>query len=397
MTQVTLNWNYQQVKKTFYNGNAVDTFNYNEHQVDFNPLTITPIMIGSENYHVVNYLDYPLKVTGNSVFLAKAADRKNLSNTVIESSSDLVTIYPVDNWGFIFQRLSENNRWPGGDVNAAGSSSATIKLDAVSIPIEFKTEVDENNNVFLEGLYTDKVIRVPQSGRSGKIKIELFPYRFDSAYLPSNADMFYLSLYDATTDEYSPYVDGDGIFSYLYMQRDGLDFTVDYIINANNTGSIRNSIVVFTYNDHQNLKFLTMHFIQETSSQNRIYFGQKSDSQYWDKYTNIEDNATANRVYRYYDTSAGTYKWSADESKYDSSWAFDTAGSHVLTEDSFTLSSPYSNWHFMYPEDLTNRYTITASDSISRTPDRMPYKWGGVDYKLIGSIPSSVTYTFTKK
>lgn len=382
MTDVqNLTFNGNPVENVNFNGISLDNLIYNNYQWSASePLTIKPIFVSSDPFsYVITSFDYEsyVHITGNNCFLAKAiTGNKDLGNSTITNANNTATIFPVDNWGFVFHKFSQYDQWEGGVSGGNYSFSETINHKRTSIPITFNTKLDEDNVALLEGCYVNKVVKVPSKGDSGQVIVNLYPYTFESNYYSSSSTpSIPLYLFNYDTNTLSEYNQGDGIFTSLTSTQSGLDITINYSISQNNTNDFRDSVVVL-YSDY--CCHVLIHFLQEPHSENRIYFGQKVDSQYLFKDAVLEDYGTASRLYQ-------------DDGK----WIFCTHGSHVL-EDYFELKSPYNNWYFYYPSSLEQRYTISVDGTAGRTYPTH-YTWDNIDYICTGAMDSSTIYKFTKK
>lgn len=405
--------------------NISHTSNYNNDQVNFGNISFDAILspsdtsywdynINSRKYTISkeNNSDNPkeLYLTGNSTFLAKPSEEANLSkiNITYPNTDPMVFVYTVDNYALLFNRTYRYNEWDGG---AQGVRRELYTINYLGNSSCFKSikYVDENNMTFIEGMYINKTIRIPSNGtdnnREYTIKVHSYPYRFDSVLFDANYIIDnYISMYD-----YNGQINGTPaiykikngnlynssntsigsvtdltIFSSFNITYDGLVITINYKVKPNTSDNYKECVLCIGES--------VVHLFQENASDTRIYFGYDfSPKEYLDKNNGIMD-----------------VKWATLYSDLYYDYMFQGISSRVVS-DGMSVNCPLKTWYMLYPESLTDIYTITTSGSGNAgttsghdESEKDGYtlhalEWNGQKYIYILSIANTITYNFTRK
>ena len=349
----------------------IDTIYYESHPIwCHETLDLIPIVVPS-NGGIVRTWQNSLATTGNATFLMKSKANTNLShvNLTYSASNPKVLANRLDNFGYMMYRFAGYDYWPGGSTMAPYSENLTFGLGGQTLTTRFIGQIDEDNVIFNDGLYVSKIIKIPSCGGSGSATVKFFPYNF-------NDEFYGMSEFDINLFDYTDTGHTDGQVLYLWNSSSssfynsnssrtiqlantmfssfgvsvtGLEGTISYTATQNLTDDFVDT--AFVVGD-----IMMIHFIQEPSSNNRIYYGETIDSYYWPNYL------------------------------------INSLGSEILGEDARTFTFK-KLWHLLYPAALENTYSITTEGTCNL--DSNTYTWDGKSFKHYTNYANS-KMTFTK-
>lgn len=398
----TLTFRGQNVEHLTYKGQQVDVLNvkgYTWGGSSPQEFSIKPILWDSANGtgyadRYGNIVESPIHVTGNCTFLGKVPDSLNLANATYSGTNSHVWTVPVDNWGFIFNRLYSYDMWAGGVSGTPFVDTETITVGDTSVQLTFKSELDEDNIHTLEGCYLSKVFRIPYTGGSGEIKLEIYPYTFGSSeYYNRPIDLYWWDYANGKSYEYTngQFVDtvtgqtfiplSNTIFNSLAITKsDAITATLSYSIKAN-AGSYQHYVLIYGNT--------IVNILQEPYSNvaNRVYYGKASSPYYCD------------RRYQYFDrgTQAAVYP-------NDGTYLIHTIGSRIISSNTEEIVCPVADWTFAIPAYIFNNYNVSTVNSggtstpVTTSDANYTVTWGNTQYYgYVNTLPVTTKLLFEKK
>lgn len=253
------------------------------------------------------------KLVGNSNFFIRTKVN-NAGDIIISQTNPIVQkrmdhVYKIDNYGLGFFRSTRYNEWAGGSTPGSSFTNnvtfTSSKDSSLSKTLALSAETDEDNTTFIKGLFTAKLLRLPASAFHGEFTLKFFPYNFDSNYFytPTSLRVVDASKVGETVDgtlvrrpvETNVDPSDNGTYVSTAITNSGLESTVNYSVTKNETGQYR---YVFFRLFRQNWNTCEVHFIQESYSRNRIYYGNvPSNPSNWDGYADSPSDDNKYHVY----------------------------------------------------------------------------------------------------
>lgn len=254
--------------------------------------TLQPIVLDSDANLVLTYKN-SLPTQGNSTFLIKTPgvdiSKIDISYPYESINSNViprVIFQKIDNYALYCNRYGTFNSWPGGTTTGLFEENVTFtykdQLGSQSKEINFYGRGDENNQMFLEGLYVNKVIKVPSKGKTDSVNIKFYPYTFDDEFYSMQTCKIWLVDYeDTSNNRQNLYLwDNDNhvfrhttndnvktlndtIFSSFEVSYYGLTGTINYTIKPNESGVFKDAAL--------SIRDCMVHFVQEPHDAHRIY------------------------------------------------------------------------------------------------------------------------------
>lgn len=383
-----LTYNGNPVTNLTYDGNPVNVLNVNNIYQWNSSTEFTAKMILVDSDTIGEPVEgTSARINGNCRFLVKVDDTGNLDNMEVSysPSPNSYTVYRLDDYGFLFDRYIGYDQWGGGSGVYGYNMSINLSKQSITKSFSFDGHIDENNVVFLEGLYSNKTIKVPSVGAYNKIlKFQLYPYSFeseffDSNYIESGNIIKKIRLNNGElidfSDKYQSVINNteyhtikftnleDTIFDDFKINLSGIDGNIEYSINSNNSNMFRENFVLLCFIDVSGVhSSIGIHFIQEPHNEFRIYYGPySSEAAYLDlKYTYVD---------------SGTWNY-----------VFENDNEHLFNMGSNILNNYYElnlsdGQCVVYKKDLTNYYDITFSNPnyVGELKD-ISCKWDGMTF-----------------
>jgi hypothetical protein len=349
-----------------------------------NDFYIRPILCNSHEdarYSLMNgYIntDESIGVTGNSTFIGVVPEGHDLSTTQYLGDKNNVWTFPIDDWGFIFNRLYQYDEWPGGVENTTFDVLERIQNDGKESILKFKSEYDEDNTILLEGCYLNKVFKVPYAGTNGveEIFIDVYPMAFnDASDYKGNVD---ITLWDYQNSMYLEYKNGTFINEY-YGVSIPLSNTIFNVLECERIDSCKlklrysvKSTILDNYDDYPLVigDGCMVHIIREPklNAEKRVYFGKPSSPYYKDK------------RYQYFDDCTHEYIYPGD-----SKYLIHTMGSRIIKDDYVEIVPHVTDCRFVIPDSLFDTYSVCidryGSQSVVSRSDKVgSFSWGEVVY-----------------
>lgn len=436
MTDVSnLTYNGNAVTGVTFNGNTLTALHYSniagdEYKVEFGNTDFDLVMYCiASDVGTIKWSDSPsftfnktgsfvyFSMTGNTTCLLKPTRSVDLSKFTVTKNS-FITFYTIDNYAFLINRNTGYNTWIGGlSSGAYTANKLSLNYNNTTTYESYLVQnIDEDNVVFNEGLYINKLIRIPSTGtdanRTNALKVWTYPFDFDSydfmaeeiadnyvylcnwnSYIVSNTDSVLNikngNLYDTNNVQVGTLANNT-ILNSLSISTSGLDISLEYSIGQNTTNQYREAALL--------IGNCMVHFLQEPASSTRIYYGYSTgrvDPRYLDRYNGVTDKGTTPTLYtdKYWD------------------YLFQGNSSKVLTEDT-SISNTEGVWYMLYPTNITDTYNISTSGSgsegtvttydeevVDEDTGKIQHTliWGGIPYTLVSNIASTRTYNFIKK
>lgn len=301
--------------------------------------------------------------------------------------------FMIDDYGYGFFRNIGYNKY-AGDNSTSIQAENTITFtpnntDLSPKSISTYSELDEKRTTFSDGLFYNRLIRVPASGLNGTLVIKFFPLSFESSFLYTPTSVYLIDgsqvgetinnelVRNVTYSELN--LNNNNTFVNLQMSDNSIQETdYNYYIPANTTGQYR--YVHFSFSRGSATYGAHVTFVQEPYSTNRIYYGNVPfEPKYWYEYVK---NPSDNLKYHVY---------------------FQFANSEIITssKEISALSADNVNNTTYYgfaktnvlcvPSNLAHTITpsISSSDIIANN-----YMWGDQSY-IIYKLASSSDTTYT--
>lgn len=379
-----------------------------------------PIVMDSDANLKLSWEDSYAAV-GNSTFIIKPTNNTNLNeiNIAYRNINSKVRMLKFDDYALCVNRYYNHNSWPGGTTSGVYEEYIDLSLDNQTKTVKIFGKGDENNQIFMSGMFVNKVIKVPSCGTSGVVKVQFFPYSFDDEfYSMKTFRLMLLDYNDTTYDRKNLYVWNndnqtfkhnttgaiktldDTIFSSLNVSYYGLIGTIEYTIKPNNTNEFRD-IALCTMDS-------MVHFVQESHNDHRIYIGFNNlmDTEYIDNptgeqheqqeqpsgcgtcgtvgysditYTNGEQPLGEQESYGvdYYTSGEIGTPEETEPTINESEYLFHLSGSKIINR-STQIIVPISA-SIIYPESLENEYDIIIEGRNTLTSNT--YTWDNMTFK----------------
>lgn len=339
-------------------------------------LTLMPIVLDSNRNLVLSYKN-SLPTQGNSTFIMKVLNDINISDIDIEYpyesfNSNLiprVIFQKLDNYALYCNRFGTFNAWKGGSSDGLYDENVTFKyndqLGVQSKSINFYGNGDEDNQMFLDGLYVNKVIKSPSIGRSGIVKIKFYPYSFDDEFYSMKEFRLSLVDYENIPNTKNLYLWDfnehvfrnesnntiktldDTIFSTFNVTYQNLEGIIEYTIKPNYSNEFKEAVL--------SVRDCMIHFIQEPHNDNRIYILE------WHT-----------RAFNF--TNGDSYLDNGDTSEN----MFQLSGSKIIERD---ITINFTIWtDLLIPESLENEYNIEFEGNTKLNNNK--FYWDNISYKF---------------
>lgn len=320
-----------------------------------------------------------ISVTGNSTFVGLAPSGTNLQQVEIAGDTSVVSVLPIDNWGYIFNRYYSYNEWAGGIAGTEFSIIQNYTYNDAACSLKFQSTLDENNTTLLEGCYLNKVIRIPVSGGRGELKLDIYPYSFRSYTTELS-----LQWWDYENGVFYTYSSSDAKFknnqseiplretqfNSLQIEKiDGVTAKIIYQFKNNYNTRYHHYPIIFNGT--------IINFVQESLVNNensRVYFGKPYTYCYTDKKYQYWDFGTQQMVY-----------------PFDYSALIHNLGSWIFF-DNFQLPWKSDDWILIMPAyifNVCNVYKCTSSgDEIQLTTAdaSTSFNWGNRTHYYFSNI-----------
>ena len=225
---------------------------------------------------ITNYNPEHIYNSGMAVLLMLTEHRHG-DTTIIKSGGNASNVgAAIEDYGYIL-KASLTLDWQGGirPVNVVNYTVSLTNDSTKKYDFSTGSRIDENNVVLLDYEATSKTYRVPAHGGSIVEFIYQYPYTFESyPNALSNSD---ITIYDWTQDgmnrfiAYNSYTQ-DIISSYTLDNVTDIDTKLTFNFNTNPTNSYRTICIC--------IKRVTLIFVQEYSSSNRIYYTAGFEPEY---------------------------------------------------------------------------------------------------------------------
>lgn len=347
---------------------------YKKVENENNPNEYTLTFIGTYTYNINNSLEPSLEtyflgqdtsgvlnpknlfeLTGGGLVLILPIG-KNYGNLELErvENTNNTNIISIDDWTYAFGR---NIGWTGG--NNLGHYNEKLKIYSsvdtnLSRTFTIKSTLDELETYLFYKEQISKVIRIPYSGGSGKITLNIYPYTFDEY---DTYKVNTIRVYQPWEDQiYRELNEEDFIQATINDGEDYLYQELNYSCNTvNNTNNYKYLCLLFG-------RALT--FIQEPFNKNRIYFGKDFGKNY------LQD---------------------------DYNYIFSSVNSKVLNEESFEIKVSKTQYKLCFPNDFDYDVRFINNNieyNVSIIEDN--YMWGTQSYKIVSPNYNS-KIVFTKK
>lgn len=329
---------------------------------------------------------------GNINFFIRAKASNTGNVTITRSNEGLDFAYKIDDYGYGFIRFADFRVWGGGTMSGDwnGTTTFTPERDpSLAKSISFRPYLVETITEFSRGLFVAKLIRIPASGISSYIKLQFFPYTFDSNYFYDGVKSTIIDCskvgerdrygtliknHTKTDVSVSELVSDTFLDSASITEDIALQHNLNFTVGANNTGSYRYCFTKFRKSQSGGTY---VHFVQEPAMANRIYYGSvPPEPRIWDAYN---DTPTDALKYHYIFQLA-------------SSEAFTSAKTITTPADSNTA---YKKFVLCVPKSVQHSLTYSPDNAPTVLADSShPYSWGTQEY-VIYQLASSTTYNLT--
>ena len=312
-------------------------------------------------------------MTGNSTCIFKATPGIKMSeidisylggtnedNDVIQNK---VLMQKIDDFGLLLSRgsASTHGNWVGGTTGSNYDERTDLTYKNQTLQLRFRGWTDEDNGVFSDGMYVNKVIKVPSCGVSGTEILTFYPYTFYSYMYKLDKLNMYLVDYDYNNtnnrkdlclwdndNKVFKYESGNTlrtvqlnntIFQSLNTSYAYLEGRIEYTIAPNNTNEFRDTAVKI--ND------CMIHFVQEPHNDHRIYIRRNRRVALDTKYTD------------------------------DNSYMFQLFESRILKGSmEFEFDKPS---YIVYPIALENEYDILLEGNMA--PTEGTFMWDNMEFR----------------
>lgn len=272
---------------------------------------LQPIVLDSDANLTLTYKN-SLATQGNSTFIIKTPNidisKIDISYPYEKINSNViprVIVQKIDNYALYCNRYGTFNSWQGGSSSGLFEENITFiykdQIGEQSKSINFYGRGDENNQMFLHGLYVNKVIKVPSKGTTDSLTVKFYPYTFDDEfYSMQTFNIWYVDYEDTSNNRKNLYLwdnnnhvfrhttNGniktlnDTIFSSFSVSYYGLTGTINYTIKQNISNDFKDAAL--------SIRDCMIHFVQEPHNDHRIYivdwhtrsFNFTNDSSYLD-------------------------------------------------------------------------------------------------------------------
>lgn len=383
-------------------GSQTVSYTLNVSIQSFTQMLTYPIGVDSDANMYPTVASYPASYThqilqNGSASMVIKTNGNNLGNLSVTTSGTSFKYTPlIENWGFM---VVNTGGWRGGTTSAAneyGTVTVSAQNDTNNVyrkSYKFYSNIDENNTRLLSGDFCTKFIRIPAAGMTASSYIEKYPYTFFNNMYSAIEQPLVLDHSTRTASSLPIYInntDGDFIESISVSQCTAITSKIDFQIAENTTQQYRDALIKFddftgydptdstvVYNYAATNGSVTIHFVQEYRSQNRIYYGPSGQMTGKPKYIDATN----------------------DQNSQNKDYVFQLANSKVIN-DTFTVRSSNEwasrDYTICYPADMDQRFNITVQNASTDVTQR--YTWGDQEY-IIRRLNHASLYpeiTFTK-